>query len=106
MSFGDNPDNPFRNFRFPAREPGAVGPRKIGALPLTIIILTVLAVILVSLSGFYADFLWFRSVDFVSVWSTVLVTKAALFIFFGLITSLFITANVYLAYRSLSLIHI
>jgi uncharacterized membrane protein (UPF0182 family) len=56
--------------------------------------------VLVGLSGFYADFLWFRSVDFVSVWSTVLITKASLFIFFGLITSLFITTNIYLAYRS------
>jgi uncharacterized membrane protein (UPF0182 family) len=34
------------------------------------------------------------------VWSTVLITKASLFIFFGLITSLFITTNIYLAYRS------
>jgi uncharacterized membrane protein (UPF0182 family) len=56
--------------------------------------------VLVGLSGFYADFLWFRSVDFQTVWSTVLITKISLFIFFGLITSLFITTNVYLAYKS------
>jgi hypothetical protein len=55
---------------------------------------------LVGLSGFYADLLWFRSVDFQSVWSTVLVTKVGLFIFFGLITSLFITSNIYIAFRS------
>ncbi|MEY5018409.1 MAG: hypothetical protein RJB54_327, partial [Actinomycetota bacterium] len=99
MSFGDNPDNPFRNFRFPAREPGAVGPRKIGALPLTIIILTVLAVILVSLSGFYADFLWFRSVDYSDVWTTLLTTRVTLFFIFGFLTSLIITANIYIAYK-------
>ncbi|MEY3156590.1 MAG: hypothetical protein RL257_610, partial [Actinomycetota bacterium] len=99
MSFGDNPDNPFRNFRFPPREPGAVGPRKIGALPLTIIILTVLAVILVSLSGFYADFLWFRSVDYSNVWTTLLTTRVTLFLIFGFLTSLIITANIYIAYK-------
>ena len=75
-------------------------PKRPGPFALTAIVLVILGSILVGLSGFYADFLWFRSVDFVSVWGTVLVTKAALFIFFGLITSLFITANVYLAYRS------
>jgi uncharacterized membrane protein (UPF0182 family) len=52
------------------------------------------------MSGFYADLLWFRSVDFLSVWSTVLTTKITLFIFFGLITSLFITTNIYLAFKS------
>ena len=55
---------------------------------------------MISLSGFYADLLWFRSVDFVSVWSTVLTTKISLFIIFGLVTSLFISTNVYLAFRT------
>ena len=64
------------------------------------IVLVILVTILVSLSGFYADLLWFRSVDFVSVWSTVLTTKIYLFIFFGLITSIFITTNIYIAFRS------
>ena len=99
MSFGDNPENPFRNFRFPPREPGAAGPRKIGALPLTVIILTVLAVILVSLSGFYADLLWFRSVDYSDVWTTLLTTRVTLFFIFGFLTSLIITANIYIAYK-------
>jgi uncharacterized membrane protein (UPF0182 family) len=99
MSFGDNPDNPFRNFRFPQREPGAQGPRKIGALPLTVIILTILAVILVSLSGFYADFLWFRSVDYSSVWTTLLTTRITLFLIFGFLTSLIITSNIFIAYK-------
>ena len=77
--FGENP------FKFPRRAPGEV--RKIGPLGLTIISLVVLSVILVSLSGFYADLLWFRSVDFVTVWKKVLFTKAELFILFGLLTS-------------------
>ena len=97
MTFGDNPDNPFRNLRFPQRNPG--GPRRIGALPLTIVILTVIAVILVSLSGFYADFLWFRSVDYSNVWTTLLSTRIVLFFIFGLLTSLIITANIFIAYK-------
>ncbi len=97
MTFGDNPDNPFRNLRFPSR--GQQGPRKIATLPITIAVLAVIAVILVSLSGFYVDFLWFRSVDYSSVWSTMVVTKAVLFLIFGLATSLIIMANVLIAYK-------
>lgn len=93
MTFSDNPDNPFRNFRFPPRDPNQ-GPRRIGALPLTVIILTVLAVILVSLSGFYADFLWFQSVDYSEVWTTLLTTRITLFFIFGFLTSLIITSTV------------
>ena len=97
MSSFQFPGNPFSGS---PRPQNPMRPKRPGPLALTAIVLVILGSILVGLSGFYADFLWFRSVDFVSVWSTVLVTKAALFIFFGLITSLFITANVYLAYRS------
>ncbi len=99
MTFGDNPDNPFRNFRFPSRNSNGGARPKIGALPLTVIILTILAVILVSLSGFYADFLWFRSVDFSQVWTTLLTTRITLFFIFGLLTSLIITSNIYIAYK-------
>jgi len=87
FSGSSNPQNPMR-------------PKRPGPFALTAIALVILGSLLVGLSGFYADFLWFRSVEFQTVWSTVLITKAALFIFFGLITSLFITTNIYLAYRS------
>jgi uncharacterized membrane protein (UPF0182 family) len=97
MTFGDNPDNPFRNFRIPGRNPQ--GSRKIGPLPITIIVLSVLAVILVSLSGFYADFLWFKSVEFSAVWTTLLTTKASLFFIFGVLTALIISSNIFIAYR-------
>jgi uncharacterized membrane protein (UPF0182 family) len=97
MTFGNGPENPFRNLNFPRRNPG--GPRKIGALPLTVIILAAIAVILVSLSGFYVDYLWFRSVDYSSVWTKLLATRAILFIAFGLITSLLIVANIIIAYK-------
>ena len=97
MTFGSGPENPFRNFNFPKRNPGQ--PRRLGALPLTVIILTVLAVVLVSLSGFYVDYLWFRSVDYASVWTTLLVTRATLFVAFGLVTALVIVTNIIVAYK-------
>jgi uncharacterized membrane protein (UPF0182 family) len=89
--FGGNFPNPFGN-----RGPGK---RRVSPLTITAIVLFVLSSILISSSGFYADLLWYRSVDFVNVWQTTLFTKIYLFIGFGLITSLFITLNIYLAFR-------
>ena len=74
--------------------------KKPSPLALTFIILAVIAAALVALSGFYVDWLWFKSVGFTDVWSTVLTTKAALFIAFGLLTSLIISLNIFLAFRS------
>jgi len=73
--------------------------RRRGPLPIVIGILVVASIALVSLSGFYADWLWFKSVDFTEVWSTILLTKAAVFAVAGLATSLVITLNVYIAFR-------
>ena len=86
----------FSNLGNPDRPPR----RKIGPLGLTAIVLVILAIILVSLSGFYADLLWFRSVKFTEVWRTTLVTKIELYILFGFLTSLVITSNIYIAYRT------
>ena len=74
--------------------------KKPSPLALTFIILAVIAGALVALSGVYVDWLWFKSVGFTAVWSTVLTTKVALFIAFGLITSSIISLNVFLAFRS------
>ena len=73
--------------------------KKPSPLALTFIILAVLAGALVALSGFYVDWLWFKSVGFTDVWSTVLLTKATLFVAAGLLTSLVISLNIYLAFR-------
>jgi uncharacterized membrane protein (UPF0182 family) len=73
--------------------------RRRGPLPITIGILAVIGVALVSLSGFYADWLWFKSVNFTSVWSTVLLTKVSLFIASGLITAVLVLFNVLVAYK-------
>ncbi len=73
--------------------------RRRGPLPITIGILVVIGVALVSMSGFYADWLWFKSVDFTSVWSTVLLTKIELFVTGGLLTAAVILANIVIAFK-------
>ena len=70
-----------------------------GPLPIAIGVLVAIGVALVSVSGFYADWLWFKSVNFTSVWSTVLVTKIALFVVAGLITAALILFNIIIAYK-------
>jgi uncharacterized membrane protein (UPF0182 family) len=74
-------------------------PRRRGPLPIVIGVLVVASIALISLSGFYADWLWFKSVNFSEVWSTILITKATVFVIAGLATSLVITSNIYIAFR-------
>jgi uncharacterized protein len=74
--------------------------KKPSPLAITLTILAVITGALVALSGFYVDWLWFNSVGFTGVWSTVLTTKVALFVIAGLLTSLIISLNIYLAFRS------
>ena len=68
-------------------------------LNITVGIIALLGFAIFSSSGFYIDWLWFKSVGFTSVWSTVLTTKITLFVIVGLITSLFISTNIFIAYR-------
>ena len=73
--------------------------KKPSPLAITLTILAVITGALVALSGFYVDWLWFNSVGFTDVWTTVLTTKVALFVIAGLLTSLIISLNIYLAFR-------
>ncbi len=68
-------------------------------LVITAGILVALGALFTYISGYYVDWLWFKSVDFTSVWSTVLTTKLELFLLVGLVTSLVISLNIYLAYK-------
>jgi len=70
-----------------------------GPLPIVIGALVVIGIALVSMSGFYADWLWFKSVNFTSVWSTLLLTKIVLFVVAGLITAALILLNIIIAYK-------
>jgi uncharacterized membrane protein (UPF0182 family) len=73
--------------------------KKPSPLAITLTILAVITGALVALSGFYVDWLWFNSVGFTDVWTTVLTTKVSLFVIAGLLTSLIISLNVYVAFR-------
>ncbi|MFA5919208.1 MAG: UPF0182 family protein [Candidatus Nanopelagicaceae bacterium] len=77
--------------------PNLPNPRR--PLVITAAIVVAVLVALVSMSGFYADWLWYRSVNFTSVWRVTLTTKASLFLAFGAATSLIIITNVFIAYR-------
>jgi uncharacterized membrane protein (UPF0182 family) len=68
-------------------------------LVITAGILVALGALFTYFSGYYVDWLWFKSVDFTSVWSTVLTTKLELFLLVGIVTSLVISLNIYLAYK-------
>jgi uncharacterized membrane protein (UPF0182 family) len=68
-------------------------------LALTFGILVIIGVLFTALSGFYADWLWFKSVNFTSTWSTILGTKALLFIVTGLLTATIVLTNVLIAYK-------
>jgi uncharacterized protein len=47
----------------------------------------------------YTDYLWFNEVDFVNVFSGVLLTRLLLFLVIGAVVALVIAGNLYLAYR-------
>jgi len=86
----NNPQFERPTFNFKARK---------SPLTLTIGILVVIGVLFTALSGFYADWLWFKSVDFTSTWSTILGTKIFLFVVTGLLTASVVLANVWIAYK-------
>lgn len=63
-------------------------------------ILGVLALAFMIFTSFYTDLLWFRSIDKTSVFSTLLVTRVALFVVFGLLMASAVGVNMLVAYRS------
>ena len=95
MSSIQFPRNPFN------QTPGTGASRKkLGPAGYTAIAFAILVAIFFSLSSFYADLLWFRSVNFTEVWRTTLFTKFELFAIFGAMSSLIITSFVVIAYRT------
>ncbi|CUM38572.1 INTEGRAL MEMBRANE PROTEIN (Rhomboid family) [Streptomyces venezuelae] len=61
--------------------------------------LAVLAMAFVMFAGFWTDWLWYRSVEYSSVFTTTLWTKIGLFAVFGLLMGLAVGLNIWLAYR-------
>ena len=81
------------------RTPGAglpARPRLLGPVLVVLAVVLLLGGVVVSL---ITDLLWFRSVDYSSVFTTVLTTRLLLFVGFGLLMALIIGANVAIAYR-------
>ncbi|MFF8411617.1 UPF0182 family membrane protein [Streptomyces omiyaensis] len=91
----------------PDRGGGPSGPRiRVGrpsrrarTLLMTLGVLAVLAMAFVMFAGFWTDWLWYRSVDYSSVFTTTLWTKIGLFAVFGLLMGLAVGLNIWLAYR-------
>ncbi|MCW2681581.1 MAG: hypothetical protein JWM62_2982, partial [Frankiales bacterium] len=81
------------------RNPGTglpARPRLLGPVLVVLAILLLLGGVAISL---YTDLLWFQSVDYTGVFTTVLSTKLMLFVGFGLLMAVIVGVNVALAYR-------
>ncbi len=94
-------------FQMPDRGGGPTGPRiRVGrpsrrarTLLMTLGVLAVLAMLFVMFAGFWTDWLWYRSVQYSSVFTTTLWTKIGLFAFFGLLMATAVGLNIWLAHR-------
>lgn len=81
------------------RNPGTglpARPRLLGPVLVVLALVLLLGGVAISL---YTDLLWFQSVDYTGVFTTVLTTRLALFVGFGLLMAVIIGVNVALAYR-------
>jgi len=75
------------------------GPRG-RVLAMTIAVLAGLLVLFLIFSAVYTDLLWFRSVDFTGVFTTVVGTRSALFVGFGLLMAVVVGLGMLVAYRT------
>lgn len=66
---------------------------------MTLGVLSVLGMAFTMFAGFWADWLWYRSVKYSSVFTTTLWTKIGLFFVFGVLMALAVGVNVWLAHR-------
>jgi uncharacterized membrane protein (UPF0182 family) len=73
--------------------------RRVRTLLMTLGVLAVLAMAFTMFAGFWTDWLWYRSVNYSSVFTTTLWTKIGLFFVFGLLMALSVGFNIWLAHR-------
>ena len=73
--------------------------RRRGAVLPTLVVVAVLVVAFALFTNVWTARLWFRSFDFGSVFSTVLLTRVVLFLVFGLVMAGLVAANAAIAYR-------
>ncbi|MEU6574305.1 UPF0182 family protein [Streptomyces sp. NPDC046805] len=91
----------------PDRGGGPTGPRiRVGrpsrrarTLLMTLGVLAVLGMAFTMFSGFWTNWLWYRSVHYSSVFTTMLWTKIGLFFVFGLLMAAAVGFNIWLAHR-------
>ncbi|WP_330269609.1 UPF0182 family protein [Streptomyces griseorubiginosus] len=91
----------------PDRGGGPTGPRmRVGrpsrrarTLLMTLGVLAVLGMAFTMFAGFWTDWLWYRSVNYSSVFTTTLWTKIGLFFVFGVLMALAVGVNIWLAHR-------
>jgi len=81
------------------RRPYQVASRRPRALVPTLIVLVALLVVFGIFTDFTTDLLWYRSIDYSSVFTTQLLTKFLLFAVFGLLMAGAIAANTVIGYR-------
>ena len=72
--------------------------RRSAILP-TLIIAAVLVVAFAIFTSFWTERLWYQSMDFGTVFSTMLLTRIGLFVGFGLLMAVMVGGNAVLAYR-------
>ncbi|MGW0472719.1 UPF0182 family membrane protein [Streptomyces coeruleorubidus] len=91
----------------PDRGGGPSGPRirvgrpsrRVRTLLMTLGVLAALGMVFTMFAGFWTDWLWYRSVNYSSVFTTTLWTKIGLFFVFGLLMALAVGFNIWLAHR-------
>ena len=66
---------------------------------MTLGVLAVLGMAFTMFAGFWTDWLWYRSVNYSSVFTTTLWTKIGLFFVFGLLMAAAVGVNIWLAHR-------
>jgi uncharacterized membrane protein (UPF0182 family) len=75
------------------------GFRARGPLLPTILVLVLVIIAFLIFTSFYTDWLWYKSIDYASVYTTRLRTQLTMFVVFGVITGGAVVLNAWLAYR-------
>ncbi|MBV9592625.1 MAG: UPF0182 family protein, partial [Actinobacteria bacterium] len=78
--------------------PSLILSRRAKIILLTIAIIVVLLIVLSSLVGVYINWLWFGSVGYRGVYSSIILTKFLLFLTFGVLMAAGVGANIIVAY--------
>ena len=82
------------------RAPQGQGGRKRSPLTITLFVLAVLVTVLTWLAGLWTDWLWFDSVGFRRVFTTVLTTRALLFVVGFVVVAGLVASSMAIAYRT------